>query len=225
MRGVDVERISLPSHLSPTCFLAGGECVSEAESRFRQHARPWYVAGVLDAPARLWLVCKPPRPSTPKPHRGLNPHPNPAPNRSPSPNPNPHQVAVASALTLSRALRLTLTLSVTLTRWPSPRPCRSRSSSTWTRLGLGSRLGLGPGLGLTFFFYMEQNISSLLCQLPKHQLRHGHYYHSSFLWMGLFNAVAPRFQPQPQPEPPTRARALTPALTLTRWGRSSASPS
>ena len=229
MRGVDVERISLPSHLSPTCFLAGGECVSEAESRFRQHARPWYVAGVLDAPARLWLVCKPPRPSAPKPHRGLNPHPNPAPNRSPSPNPNPHQVAVASALTLSRALRLTHTLSVTLTRWPSPRPCRSRSSSTWTRLGLGSGLGLGPGLGLTFFFYMEQNISSLLCQLPKHQLRHGHYYHSSFLWMGLFNAVAPRFQPHPQPEPPTRARALTPALTpaltLTRRGHSSASPS
>ena len=76
---------------------------------------------------------------------------------------------------------------------------------------------------------MDQNISSLLCQLPKHKLRHGHYYHSSFLWMGLFNAVAPRFQPQPQPEPPTRALALTPALTLTlsltRWGRSSGYPS
>ena len=98
MRGVDVERISLPSHLSPTCFLAGGECVSEAESRFRQHARPWYVAGVLDAPARLWLVCKPPRPSAPKP-------PTVASTltltllrtAAPSPNPNPHQVAVASA--------------------------------------------------------------------------------------------------------------------------------
>ena len=40
---------------------------------------------------------------------------------------------------------------------------------------------------------MEQNISSLLCQLPKHGLKHGHYYHSSFLWMGVFNAVGPLF--------------------------------
>ena len=87
-------------------------------------------------------------------------------------------------------------------------------------------MAVASAVPITFFFYMdqvgdrlrvrvrararahvlllmEQNISSLLCQLPKHQLRHGHYYHSSFLWMGLFNAVAPRFQPQPQPEPPT----------------------
>jgi hypothetical protein len=77
VRGVAVERISLPAHLSPTCYLAGGECVSEAESRFRQHARPWYVAGVLDAPARLWLVWNSPRPSNPKPHRDLNPNPEP----------------------------------------------------------------------------------------------------------------------------------------------------
>ena len=107
--GVVVERISLPSHLSPTCFLAGGgECVSDTESRFRQHARPWYVS-VEDAPVRLWLV------------------------------------AFASAVPI------------------------------------------------TFFFYMDQNISSLLCQLPKHNLKQGHYYHSSFLWMGLFNAVGPAF--------------------------------
>ena len=54
--GVAVERISLPSHLSPTCFLAGGgECISDAHSRFRQHARPWRVS-VEDAPVRLWLV-------------------------------------------------------------------------------------------------------------------------------------------------------------------------
>ena len=46
---------------------------------------------------------------------------------------------------------------------------------------------------ITFFFYMDQNISSLLCQLPEYNLQHGHYYHSSFLWMGLFNAVGPLF--------------------------------
>ena len=145
VRGVAVERISLPGRLSPTCFLAGGECVSEAESRSRQHARPWYVAGVLDAPARLWLVRPSPRLSSPKPQRNLDPNPNPSTDPSPSPNPHPHQVAFASAVPI------------------------------------------------TFFFYMDQNISSLLCQLPKHNLKQGHYYHSSFLWMGLFNAVGPLF--------------------------------
>ena len=40
---------------------------------------------------------------------------------------------------------------------------------------------------------MDQNISSLLCQLPEYNLQHGHYYHLSFLWMGLFNAVGPAF--------------------------------
>ena len=40
---------------------------------------------------------------------------------------------------------------------------------------------------------MDQNISSLLCQLPEYNLQHGHYYHSSFLWIGLFNAVGPLF--------------------------------
>ena len=40
---------------------------------------------------------------------------------------------------------------------------------------------------------MDQNISSLLCQLPEYNLQHGHYYHLSFLWMGVFNAVGPLF--------------------------------
>ena len=64
--------------------------------------------------------------------------------------------------------------------------------------------------------HLEQNISSLLCQLPEYRLQHGHYYHLPFLCMGLFNLVAPLFQPQPQPEPQTRALALTPALTRTQ---------
>lgn len=46
---------------------------------------------------------------------------------------------------------------------------------------------------ISFFFYMDQNISSLLCQLPEYDLKHGHYYNLSFLWMGIFNAVGPLF--------------------------------
>lgn len=98
--GVEVARISLPTHVSPTCFTSGDdECVAEADRGFRQHARPWRVS-MEGAPTRLWLL------------------------------------AFASAVPI------------------------------------------------TFFFYMDQNISSLLCQRPKHHLHRGHYYHSSFLAMG-----------------------------------------
>eukprot|EP00966_Prymnesium_polylepis_P177742 4116097-Prymnesium_polylepis.1 len=40
---------------------------------------------------------------------------------------------------------------------------------------------------------MDQNISSLLCQLPEMGLQRGYYLHSSFLAMALFNAVGPLF--------------------------------
>lgn len=40
---------------------------------------------------------------------------------------------------------------------------------------------------------MDQNISSLLCQLRSYNLRHGHYFHASFLWMGVFNVLGPLF--------------------------------
>ena len=54
-------------------------------------------------------------------------------------------------------------------------------------------MAFASAVPITFFFYMDQNISSLLCQLPEYNLQHGHYYHLSFLWMGLFNAVGPAF--------------------------------
>jgi len=46
---------------------------------------------------------------------------------------------------------------------------------------------------ITFFFYMDQNISSLLCQLPEMQLRRGHYYHAPFVFMAAFNGIGPMF--------------------------------
>jgi len=46
---------------------------------------------------------------------------------------------------------------------------------------------------ITFFFYMDQNISSLLCQLPEMGLGRGYYLHSSFAAMAVFNAVGPLF--------------------------------
>jgi len=58
------------------------------------------------------------------------------------------------------------------------------------KLWLAALLSAVP---ITFFFYMDQNISSLLCQLPEYNLKHGHYFNLSFLWMGIFNAVGPAF--------------------------------
>ena len=49
----------------------------------------------------------------------------------------------------------------------------------------------GCALLIIFFFYFDQNISSLYTQLPSKQLKHGSYYHSSFQWMGIFNAIGP----------------------------------
>eukprot|EP00962_Isochrysis_galbana_P028555 scaffold9041_cov65-Isochrysis_galbana.AAC.1 len=40
---------------------------------------------------------------------------------------------------------------------------------------------------------MDQNISSLLCQLPEMKLSRGSYLHSSFLLMAIFNAIGPMF--------------------------------
>ena len=46
---------------------------------------------------------------------------------------------------------------------------------------------------ITFFFYMDQNISSLLCQLPAMGLTRGRYFHLSFFAMGSFCAIGPLF--------------------------------
>jgi len=46
---------------------------------------------------------------------------------------------------------------------------------------------------IVFFFYMDQNVSSLLTQQPHMGLTKGTYLHSSFLWMGIFNFIGPAF--------------------------------
>ena len=43
------------------------------------------------------------------------------------------------------------------------------------------------------FFYLDQNISSSLCQKPEMKLTKGSYYHSSFACMAFFNTVGPLF--------------------------------
>ena len=48
-------------------------------------------------------------------------------------------------------------------------------------------VAFASAIPITFFFFMDQNISSLLCQLPEMNLQRGHYLHSSFLAMALFN--------------------------------------
>jgi len=76
-------------------------------------------------------------------------------------------------------------------------------------------LGLGAliALPISFFFYMDQNISSLLCQLPELKLKRGHYYHSSCFAIGIFNGVAPAFGcpfvTGSLPQSPQMVRALT----------------
>eukprot|EP01059_Diplonema_ambulator_P015316 TRINITY_DN26425_c0_g1_i1.p1 TRINITY_DN26425_c0_g1~~TRINITY_DN26425_c0_g1_i1.p1 ORF type:complete len:555 (+),score=153.62 TRINITY_DN26425_c0_g1_i1:34-1665(+) len=55
-------------------------------------------------------------------------------------------------------------------------------------------LAAASALPIVFFFYMDQNVSSLYTQLPSMRLvKGGSYYHSSFLCMGLFNVVSPSF--------------------------------
>ena len=46
---------------------------------------------------------------------------------------------------------------------------------------------------ISFFFYMDQGISSLLCQLPGLGLTRGAYYHSSFAALGVLNFIGPLF--------------------------------
>ena len=48
-------------------------------------------------------------------------------------------------------------------------------------------------LVIVLFFYMDQNISSLLTQLKSRKLERGSYYHSSFFLLGIFNAIGPLF--------------------------------
>ena len=43
------------------------------------------------------------------------------------------------------------------------------------------------------FFYLDQNISSSLCQKPEMKLSKGSYFHSSFACMAFFNTLGPLF--------------------------------
>eukprot|EP00931_Biecheleriopsis_adriatica_P056713 TRINITY_DN33622_c0_g1_i1.p1 TRINITY_DN33622_c0_g1~~TRINITY_DN33622_c0_g1_i1.p1 ORF type:complete len:557 (-),score=106.42 TRINITY_DN33622_c0_g1_i1:89-1759(-) len=44
---------------------------------------------------------------------------------------------------------------------------------------------------IVIFFYLDQNISSALCQAPDMRLRKGTYFHSSFGFMGALNFLGP----------------------------------
>lgn len=48
-------------------------------------------------------------------------------------------------------------------------------------------------LPVVVFFYLDQNISSSLCQKPEMKLSKGSYFHSSFACMASFNALGPLF--------------------------------
>ena len=52
-------------------------------------------------------------------------------------------------------------------------------------------LSAASALPIVFFFFFDQNVSSLYTQLPEMRTDKGSYYHSSFLMMGLFNVFAP----------------------------------
>lgn len=44
---------------------------------------------------------------------------------------------------------------------------------------------------IAIFFYLDQNISSALCQAPEMKLARGSYYHSSFSFLGIMSFCAP----------------------------------
>eukprot|EP00935_MAST-01C_sp_MAST-1C-sp1_P000089 g89.t1 len=67
---------------------------------------------------------------------------------------------------------------------------------TWTsQLGAADGktafVGAVAAIPITLFFFFDQNVSSLLTQKPDMQLTKGTYYHSSFLWMAIFNFFGP----------------------------------
>mmetsp|Transcript_8185 Transcript_8185/g.15189 ORF Transcript_8185/g.15189 Transcript_8185/m.15189 type:complete len:553 (+) Transcript_8185:118-1776(+) len=76
----------------------------------------------------------------------------------------------------------------TLTGRSWPVPLFSTDSA-----GVVAITGIAISIPITLFFYFDQNFSSLLCQVPEMQLSKGSYYHSSFLWMGIFNFFCPMF--------------------------------
>jgi len=54
-------------------------------------------------------------------------------------------------------------------------------------------IGVLFSIPITIFFYFDQNFGSLLAQTREMNLRKGSYYHSTMLWMGMFNIIVPMF--------------------------------
>ena len=54
-------------------------------------------------------------------------------------------------------------------------------------------IAAATALPIVFFFFMDQNVSSLLTQRKAVGLSKGSYYHSSFLCMSVFNFIGPLF--------------------------------
>jgi len=54
-------------------------------------------------------------------------------------------------------------------------------------------VAIGAALMIVIFFFIDQNISSALCQKREMLLQKGSYFHSSFLLMGAFNMIGPLF--------------------------------
>ena len=84
------------------------------------------------------------------------------------------------------------------------------SNPKWLRLWA---LSLCMAIPITFFFYTDQNLSSLLCQLTPMGLQRGRYFHATFLAMGSFCALGPMlgmpFVTASLPHSPQFVRALT----------------
>lgn len=59
--------------------------------------------------------------------------------------------------------------------------------------GHGILMAMVAALPITFFFFMDQNISSSVTQKPEMKLTKGSYYHSSFACMAILNVVGPMF--------------------------------
>lgn len=55
----------------------------------------------------------------------------------------------------------------------------------------GILAGAVAAIPIVLFFYLDQNISSIMCQKPDMCIKKGAYFHSSFACMALFNLLGP----------------------------------
>lgn len=83
------------------------------------------------------------------------------------------------------------------------------SSSTPLLLGVAALVSFP----ISFFFYLDQNISSLLCQQKQLNLSRGHYYHGSLMAIAALNVFGPAlglpFVTGSLPHSPQFVKALT----------------